>query len=272
MSARKLIPAPLISVVAEVIAATETHATLDSLFMYAGAPGDPPPGSKPAKALEWLRQVNRDTSVQPLDVLGRLLEGYLDATPDPYAFNAEGIEQRKERLQKALAHADLSYSKGGHIGGQVAAPSRSLEERIRDRDFSSINAEFDRALRNVEASPREAVSAACNLLESLCKTYIEDEKLTAPSKLDLQGVWAAVRKDLGFDPSAVADRDLQEILSGLIATVNGIGALRTHASSAHGPGRTSYKLEPRHARLAIHSAHTIALFVLESWDRRKQSV
>ena len=114
-------------------------------------------------------------------------------------------------------------------------------------------------------------SAACNILESICKIYIEDESLEMPSKQDLQPVWSIVRKDLGFDPSQIADRDLQEILSGLLAVVSGVGALRTHASSAHGQGRNVYRLEPRHARLATHAAHTIALFILESWDKKKKS-
>jgi hypothetical protein len=73
---------------------------------------------------------------------------------------------------------------------------------------------------------------------------------------------------LGFDPSLVEDQDLQMILTGLISVVDGIGALRTHASSAHGAGRKTYRLEPRHARLAVHSAHTVALFILESWSKK----
>jgi hypothetical protein len=78
-----------------------------------------------------------------------------------------------------------------------------------------------------------------------------------------------VRKHLGFDPSTVEDQDLQQILSGLISITEGIGALRTHASSAHGAGKMSYKIEPRHARLAVHSAHTVALFILESWRKKR---
>ncbi|MFT6835524.1 MAG: hypothetical protein ACJA0H_001564 [Francisellaceae bacterium] len=46
------------------------------------------------------------------------------------------------------------------------------------------------------------------------------------------------------------------------------GNARTHASSAHGEGRKLYNLKPRHAKLAIHSAHTLALFVLETWDKK----
>ena len=88
--------------------------------------------------------------------------------------------------------------------------------------------------------------------------------------ITMTDLWAVVRKDLGFDPSQVADDDLRTILTGLIQVVQGLGAFRTHASSAHGAGPKSYRLEPRHSRLAVHAAHTAALFVLESWDKKAQ--
>ena len=77
------IPATVLSVCAEIAANRETHATLDSLFTYAGASGDPPPGSKPAKAQAWLRVKNEDVNAKPLDVLGRLIENYMEAPLDP---------------------------------------------------------------------------------------------------------------------------------------------------------------------------------------------
>jgi len=269
---RTLIPAPVISVVAEIVSSRETHATLDSLFMYAGAPGDPPPDSKNAKALAWLRRVNKDESVEPLKVLGQLIEGYMDEEIDENLdFNPEKKKEEKGRIVKALRNAKLQYMRGGILSGTLAAPSISLEQSISKRNIPVLNEEFDRAIRSVETSTKEALSAACNILESLCKIYIEEEGLEMPTKQDLQPIWNVVRKDLGFDPAKIEDRDLKEILSGLIATVNGVGALRTHASTAHGAGAKNYKVEPRHARLAIHAAHTVVLFVLESWDKKKKS-
>ena len=45
--------------------------------------------------------------------------------------------------------------------------------------------------------------------------------------------------------------------------------LTSHVGSArvYSPGK-SYKLAPRHVRLAAHVAHTIAMFVLEKWESR----
>lgn len=267
---RRPIPAAVLSVCAEITANRETHATLDSLYTYAGAPGEPPAGSKPAKAQAWLRFTNKDANVKPLEVLGRLIEKYMEIPLDPdNSWDQEQIKDR-ERIEKVLAQCELQYIKGGKVVGSLGAVSRTLEEFIKDRDLVSIEAEFNRALSNVEHNPREAVSAASNILESVCKVYIAEEGIEAPAKQDLKPVWNVVRKHLGFDPSVVEDQDLQTILTGLFAVVDGIGALRTHASSAHGAGKKSYKLEPRHARLAIHAAHTVALYVMESWDKRKK--
>lgn len=268
---RKVIPAPIVAVLAEKLPPLETHASLDNLFHYAEAPGDPPAGSKPVKTLEWLRRINRE-SQHPLKVLGRLIEGYMEY-PEPYAPYGEGHPNEqvglKEELLRILERCNLSYVNGGIISDGSAASSSSLADLIKGRDIPAIEAEFTRALKNIYSEPREAVSAACNILESIFKIYIEDEGLAKPQKLDLQSVWKVVRSDLGFDPSSVPDRDLKRILSGILSIVDGIGALRTHASSAHGQGRRIYNLKPRHSRLAIHSAHTLAIFVLETWDEKR---
>lgn len=272
---RRLIPAPVIAVCAEVLSRRETHASLDNLFMYAGAPGEPPEGSKWIKAQEWLRRINLDDQVtHPLQLLGRLIEAYMEEEPpvggpfDDFPPPTETEDQQK--IKKALGRYELQYVRGAAITGMLASPSKTLDDFIREKDVPALDHEFTRALSNVDQSPREAVSAASNILESVCKVYIGERGLEMPSKQDLKPVWTVVRKDLGFDPGAVEDQDLQTILTGLLAIVDGIGALRTHASSAHGAGLKQYKLEPRHARLAIHAAHTVTLFILESWQRNKR--
>lgn len=192
----------------------------------------------------------------------------METVPDHWS--RETAEQNLERFQKALERCELQYVKGGRIIGLLATPSQTLEKLLSSFDFVAVNEEFDRALANVESEPREAVSAASNILESFCKVYIAKNALPAPPKQDLKSVWTVVRKHLGFDPSALQDQDLQTIITGLLATVEGIGSLRTHASSAHGAGTKIYRLEPRHARLAIHAAHTVTLFALETWQKKIQ--
>lgn len=270
---RTPIPAAVIAVCSDIMSRRETHATLDSLFMYAGAPGDPPEGSKHAKAQEWMRRVNKTDSIEPLRVLGRLIEAYMEEAPKERSWwetsPSADDSSDQEKIRTVLARSELQYIRGGTMAGALSAASKTLDDLIKEFDAPAIEHEFNRALANVDQSPREAVSAASNILESICKVYIAERGIEMPSKQDLKPVWNVVRKDLGFDPGVVEDQDLQTILSGLLAIVDGIGALRTHASSAHGAGKTQYKLEPRHARLAIHAAHTVALFILESWKKKR---
>jgi hypothetical protein len=96
----------------------------------------------------------------------------------------------------------------------------------------AITEEFERAANKASNEPREAVSAAANILEAICKHYITEEGLQMPAKQVLGDLWGVVRKDLGFDPGQVADDDLRGILAGLIQVVQGLAAFRTHASSA----------------------------------------
>ena len=85
-----------------------------------------------------------------------------------------------------------------------------------------------------------------------------------PKNKDIMSLWAKVKVDLNFDPKKLEDDDLKKIISGLVSIVDGIGSLRTHASSAHGQGKTIYKLESRHSKLAVLASHTLATFIIES--------
>jgi len=271
---KKEIPAPVIAVLSDNLPNMETHASLDNLFLYAEAPDEVPEGSKAVKTQAWLRKINKESD-NPLVVLGRLVENYIEIPDDEeeITWGAPNIQKQefKKKLLSVFKRCNLQYINGGIVTDGTSISSKSLSDLIKGRDIPAIESEFSRALENVNSEPREAVSAACNILESIFKIYISDENLNMPRKQDLSGVWKVVRENLGFEPGRLEDDDLKKILSGVLSIVDGIGAFRTHASSAHGQGRKLYKLKPRHARLAINSAHTLALFVLETWDEKKHN-
>jgi hypothetical protein len=165
----------------------------------------------------------------------------------------------------------LPPPRGGHIvGGATGAPSRSLDTIIQERDLPAVRAEFDRALASVEQDPPAAMTAACAIIESLCKVYIAENCLTLPPDQSIRPLWKIVQAHLGLGPQSAATNDMRQILSGLAAVMSGVGDLRTHAGSAHGRGDEAFRVEPRHARLAVHAAHTLTHFMLETWlDNRR---
>jgi hypothetical protein len=261
------IPRPVRSVVGEILGAhIYSHRRINNLFFECGAKSEPPEGNCADKIERWLGQSEADLGTDPTQLLGAVLENYMELDA---AFGQTKQSAGQERIREVLAQHGLSYGKGGRIiGASVRSPAKNLSQLLRDRDWESVHREFDRALEYVERDPPSAVTAACAIVESLCKLIIDEESLALPTKQTVKPLWSVVQKHLGLGPSEVADDDITRILSGLSSVVDGIGALRTHAGSAHGGGRKIYRLEGRHARLAIHSAHTLATFIIETWHRK----
>lgn len=268
------IPQSIIGLLSEELPKFETHASIDSLFLYADAPSPIPDGSKPVKVKEWLFSVNKK-SEYPLNVLGIIIEKYMDSLDEPsvYASDYEKEEyfnrtKFRETLISILERNGLKYFSGKVVQMSLSKVSTNLYDLIKDKNEDAINIEFTRAIEGLENKPLESISAACNILESICKVYIEEEKLELPTKQDLRNLWKVVSKDLQFDVNRLQDDDLKKIISGLFSIVDGVSSLRTHGSSAHGQGKRLYIPESRHARLAVNSAHTLAAFVLETWNKR----
>jgi hypothetical protein len=265
-----MISKPVATIVGEVIGSYYySHSDLNDLFGESGAKGDPPPGNCSKKVRNWLLLLSEDPRADALGIMGKILQDFMEV--DNAWKNQEGQQTTgRKRITDIMAQYGLSYQRGGRIAGSdVASPTRSLETQLRNRDMKALNAEFNRAIENIEKDPPASLTAACAILESLCRIYIDAEGLPLPSKETLKPLWNVVQKDLKLDPASVEDADIVRILSGLTSVVDGIAGLRTHAGSAHGHGNHKYRILSRHARLAIHAAHTLATFLLETWEIRK---
>ncbi|MGH9548086.1 MAG: abortive infection family protein [Terriglobales bacterium] len=229
---------------------------IDHLFIGCGAPDLLVGGNLISKITAWLKE-----SEEPFMLLGCVLENYMELdTQQP-----DWLKGR-EKVKGALARYGLAYEQGGHVvGARTGAPSRSLDNIIKARDLQAIRVEFDRAMDSVERDPPIAITAACAIMESLCKVYIAENGLALPADQSIRPLWKTVQAHLGLGPQSVVTDDMRQILSGLAGVLNGVGDLRTHVGSAHGQGHEAFQVESRHARLAVHAAHTIVNFVLETW-------
>lgn len=274
------IPPALIGVASKLLSDAYTHAQLNSMFWAAGFPGDPPDGSKVTKCEGWLRIANKEVA-DPLNCFGKLISEFMEADVCPHSgwgSEPSGADPR-EILRAVMTRSGLSYQRNGRIiGATLSAPSRSLAERLEAEGMPALEVEYERAYAQVESDPPAAVTAACAILESVCKTYLLANKLDLPSKQVLGALWSATSSALGLSAKDMESEDLKQVLSGLAGIANGIAAVRSHAGSAHGHAdgafensRKSYRIHSRHARLCVHAAHTMALFVLETWEARKQA-
>lgn len=159
------------------------------------------------------------------------------------------------------------------LKNKTSSSANALAAAIIVIDFDTVKADLDRALDSIEADPEDAVTSACSILESVCRSILVELEIPFPSKKDISSLYKALRAPLGLSPehkSNVRDEiadDVLQILAGISTTISGIGSLRTHAGDAHGRERGRVKLiDARIARLAIHVASAEALFLIETWQ------
>jgi Abortive infection C-terminus len=274
------LPRPVLATLADALATAFTHRELDHLFdrLDAPQPGSNSWSNKEGKARAYLDAAN--LLPDPTQLVAGMLEELLDvALPHRVAYwtgsDEPPISKPVGMLRKAMEKAGLRYVDKQllRVGSKTPGPpAKALLELLRAGNYDSVNEEFSKAEANTENDPREAVRASCAQLESLFKLYIEDTpELEMPAKQDLGSLWAIIRKRFNLNAAAVEDQDLQKVITGLGSIADGVGSLRTHASTAHGKGRKPYRIEPRHARLAVNSAHTLALFILETWTKHSSA-
>lgn len=149
-----------------------------------------------------------------------------------------------------------------------------LRQLLEERNLDPVSEEIQRALDAAESDPPVAITAARAALESLLKVYIEDKELTEPKRPRTDNLLKIAMSDLGLVPADKVDRDVRRVLQSLWSIVHGVASLRTLGGSAHGHGRRSYRLQARHARLAVQSALVFIKFFVETWiyhERRRSS-
>lgn len=112
----------LCKVVGEVIGATGSHATLNSLFQNAGAPGGPPDLAHNVKWKEWLFQAGMDPDTDSLAVLGNILEEFMDVSPNSLSDEYIGWKFSRNQVEQALAENGLRYFRFGRILPQGTMP------------------------------------------------------------------------------------------------------------------------------------------------------
>lgn len=265
------IPNSVIGAVASVIADYYySHSKLDTLFMESGAPGDAPEGNCEKKCSAWLKRCNDAPTIDALEVLGAVIQEFMDQEPQPQFYGERGqlsieVIEGQARINAALAKNQLAYRTNGYVTKAGSNPiTKTLEDFLKSGDFSSIEKEFERAIEHIQSDPHASITASCSIIEATLKFYIESfDELTMPSKLNVMPLWSVVQTHLSLNADSTLADDQHKVLKGLSSIIDGIGAFRSHIGSAHGRGSNPPKIVIAEARLAVNAAHTIVVFIME---------
>lgn len=185
----------------------------------------------------------------------------------------------RDYLNRALEPDRLEVTVVGGAAHLVARQAAGLIvepflSKVEVLDFDTVQAEIARALANASDDPEDAVTAACSLVEAVCRSILAELRLPLPAKKDIDGLIRAVQGPLGLSPGRTdfpteIEQDVRQVLGGLMSVVKGIGALRTHGGDAHGREKGFRRIDSRIARLAINAASSAALFLIETWERKE---
>ncbi|MFM9937858.1 MAG: abortive infection family protein [Hyphomicrobiaceae bacterium] len=230
--------------------------------------------SRVPAVVECLIDLNGRDDAQ--EVITRVIEtvaapsDFIDA-PEKLTAVVEYLNKRLrfDRLTLQVSGIDVRLRRANDAGMVLGALSAKLDVI----DFDTVKRDLDRALVSAERDPEDAVTAACSAVESVCRSILVELGEPLPAKKDIQGLYRAVRDPLDLSPdranlpTEVAD-DIRSILGGLNTAIQGVGALRTHAGDAHGRERGFRRIDARIARLSIHSASAVILFLIETWEKK----
>ena len=148
-----------------------------------------------------------------------------------------------------------------------------LAEAADALDLQHVKRVLAKIRKSIDADSEGAITAACSLVESVCKTILGRMKVDLPNKMDIASLAKAVRTTLNFAPAgselpAEADQSLNTMISGLSNAANGLGAFRSQVGDAHGRGDGHPAMDGRLARFAVNLASTISQLFIETWQEQ----
>ena len=151
----------------------------------------------------------------------------------------------------------------------------ALAETASGFDSKILRQQIDRIRSAIDEDPDLAIGTAKELVETTCKTILADYGVTADVGWDVTRLVKETRAVLKLVPEDIPDSAkgaeiIKRILSSLGQLSQGIAELRNLYGTGHGKDGQFKGLGPRHARLVVGCATTLAAFLFETHEVRKE--
>jgi hypothetical protein len=127
---------------------------------------------------------------------------------------------------------------------------------------------------SIEAAPHISIGLSKELIETCCKSIFDERNEKCDKDWDLGKLMKETAKLLKLTPTDIpnetkAASSIKQILGSLSSVVQGIAEVRNEYGSGHGKDGKFKGLQPRHAKLAVGAASTLAIYLLETHELRK---
>lgn len=193
----------------------------------------------------------------------------------PWGDKDEYAEKKLALLIRCLERDGFVYS-DGRISAAAHNPTvEQLAETASSFDSKVLRQQIDRIRNAIEDDPDLAIGTAKELIETTCRTILADYGLTADTGWDVTRLVKEARGVLKLVPEDIPDsakgaETIKRMLSNLGQISQGVAELRNLYGTGHGKDGQFKGLSPRHARLAVGCATTLATFLFETHEFRKE--
>jgi hypothetical protein len=152
---------------------------------------------------------------------------------------------------------------------EVAPYSVGLVKNLEGFDTDYLRRQISRIEASITPDPDLAIGTSKELVETCCKTILDERGISIDKNWDLSQLVKATYKELKLIPDGLPDtgpvRDtVKKLLSNLASVTQGLAELRNHFGTGHGKSATSKGLTSTHARLAVGAATTLTVFLFET--------
>ncbi len=193
--------------------------------------------------------------------------------PSSYPIDAKMLTTSFDNLLAWLRKDGYAFSDGRLVATNRATSLRHLRATVAGFDAQYLAAQVQRLEAAVATDPDLAIGQAKELVETCCKTILREHGISDADKLDVQPLVRRVMEELKLVPDGVADatkgaKTIKAVLGNLATVAQGLAELRNLYGTGHGKHGKAKGLSPRHARLAVGAATTLATFLLETHRER----
>ena len=147
-----------------------------------------------------------------------------------------------------------------------------VEKSVKPGDMAYLSQQITRIESSVETDPALAIGTAKELVETCCATILRELGVVPDNEWTLSKLVKETASRLRLTPEDISDgargaASIRQVLGNLGGMVAGIAELRNYYGTGHGKAIGHGGLGPRHARLAVGAASTLAAFLFSSLPR-----
>jgi len=200
---------------------------------------------------------------------------HIDKSADS-SLSGEYEKKAKERLLHWLRKDGYAYENGLIVSLGGTAHLADIHATAVEFNAQYLADEIRRIEQGVAADPTQAIGSAKELIETTCKTILTERGKPVTDKPELLPLVRRTAEELKLVPDRVPESAkgaeyIKKLLGNLGTVCQSLAELRNLYGTGHGKEGRTQGLLPRHAKLAVGAAATLAVFLFETHKDRSTS-